>query len=161
MKVYRGELEHPIVFPESTIITKENLDSIDFNKVVYCEVATTGAMGNAGGIILYLLKDERSLVTYEINIKLDKELFDTTSDLIKQHAGAFIYLSGGYGNSVLIKKDLKLEIDEKYKCFWYHSQSTKLRIDSSVHGVFNSLVARMKSINDDKSKEKKNNWNGN
>jgi hypothetical protein len=43
------------------------------------------------------------------------------------------------------KKGAQLEIDEKYNCFWYHSSDTKLRIDSSVKGVFLRVVAEMTS----------------
>jgi hypothetical protein len=49
------------------------------------------------------------------------------------------------GNYVYVRKDIQLEIDEKYNCFWYHSQNTKLRIDSSVRGVFINVVSGMKN----------------
>ena len=144
MKVYRATLENPIVFPESVIITAENLDSIDFDKVIYCEISPTGAMGNEGGILAYLLDDKDDLITYETNVSIDKESYDATSERINQNANLFINYSGGMGNYVYIKKGAQLEIDEKYNCFWYHSSDTKLRIDSSVKGVFLSLVAEMK-----------------
>ncbi len=144
MKLYRGTIGHPIAFPESVIITAENLDSIDFDKVIYCEISPTGAMGNEGGILIYLLDDKGKLITYEINVAIDKEIWDATSERINQNANLFINYSGGFGNYVYIKKGAQLEIDEKYNCFWYHSPDTKLRIDSSVKGVFLSLVAGMK-----------------
>jgi len=145
MKLYRATLEKPIVFPESTIITVENLSSIDFNKIIYCEVAPKGAMGNEGGILMYVLKDENTLITYEINLKLDTQVFDTVSGRISQNANLFIDHPGGMGNYVYIKKNVQLEIDKKYNCFWYHSQETKLRINSSVQGVFLSVSTDMKS----------------
>ena len=147
MKYYRGTLEKPIVFSESVIITAENLDSLDFNKVVYCEVSPPGAMGNEGGILIYLLNNEDNLITYETNISIDKESYDATSERINQNASLFINYSGGMGNYVYIKKGAQIEIDEKYNCFWYHSQNTKLRIDSSVRGVFLRVVAEMSSLN--------------
>ena len=144
MKLYRGTIGHPIVFPKSVIITAENLDSIDFDKVIYCEISPTGAMGNEGGILAYLLDDKDDLITYETNVSIDKESYDATSERINKNANLFINYSGGMGNYVYIKKGAQLEIDEKYNCFWYHSSDTKLRIDSSVKGVFLSLVAEMK-----------------
>ena len=144
MKLYRATLGKPIVFPESIIITSKNLDSIDFNKIIYCEVSPKGAMGNEGGILIYVLKDENTLITYEINLKVDVQVFDNISELISQNANLFIEHNGGMGNYVYVKKGLQLEIDEKYNCFWYHSQDTKLRINSSVQGVFLSVVAGMK-----------------
>ncbi|QQR82482.1 hypothetical protein IPJ70_04375 [Candidatus Campbellbacteria bacterium] len=142
--LYRGTIGHPIVFPESVIITTENLDSIDFNKVIYCEISPMGAMGNEGGIFIYLLDDKEKLTTYETNVSVDKESYNATLERINQKANLFTNHSGGMGNYVYIKKGVELEIDEKYNCFWYHSQNTKLRIDSSVRGVFLHLVAEMK-----------------
>ena len=144
MKVYRGTLEKPIVFSESVIITTENLNSIDFDKVIYCEISPMGAMGNEGGILIYLLNDENNLITYEANASLDQQSFDAVLWRIDQNANLFVNYRGGFGNYVYVKKNVQLEIDEKYNCFWYHSQNTKLRIDSSVQGVFLSVVADMK-----------------
>lgn len=144
MKVYRGTIGEPIVFPESVIITSGNLDSIDFDKVIYCEISPTGAMGNEGGILIYVLADKDNLITYETNESIDKESYDATSERIKQEAELFINYYGGMGNYIYVKKGAQLEIDEKYNCFWYHSQDTKLRIDSSVKGVFLHVVIDMK-----------------
>lgn len=144
MQLYRGTIGHPIVFPKSVIITPENLDSIDFDKVIYCEISPMGAMGNEGGILIYVLDDKDNLITYETNISQDKESYDATSERINQKANIFTNHSGGMGNYVYIKKGAELEIDEKYNCFWYHSQDTKLRVDPSVKGVFLSLIAGMK-----------------
>lgn len=141
--VYRGTLAEPIVFPESVIITLENLSSIDFDKVIYCEISPIGAMGNEGGILIYVLSDTDTLVTYETNASKDKASFDATSELIHQNEKRFTHHNGGFGNGVYIKRGVQLEIDEKYQCFWYHSQNTKLRIDSSVQGVFLSVIAEL------------------
>lgn len=145
MKLYRGTLEKLFVFPHSTIITVENLDAIDFDRVLYCEITPKGAMGNEGGILLYLLQDEDTLSTYETNSEVDMQTFEAVSKRIHQHAELFTNYYGGMGNSVYVGKNAQLEIDEKYNCFWYHSQNTKLRIDSSVQGVFLAVVADMKS----------------
>lgn len=147
MKLYRGTVGHPIVFPESVIITSENLDSIDFDKVVYCEISSAGAMGNAGGILLYLLDGEEdgedNFITYETNVSTDEESYEATSERMNQKANFFVNYSGGFGNDVYVRKDTQLEVDEEYNCFWYHSQNTKLRIDSSVRGVFLQVVSEM------------------
>jgi len=145
MKVYRGTLKKPIVFSESIIITTENLDSIDFDKIIYCEISPMGAMGNEGGILIYLLKDEDNLITYETNESVDKQSYDAVSTIIQQKMNLFIGYYGGMGNSVYIKKNAEIEIDKKYNCFWYNSQNTKLRIDSSVQGVYFAVVADMTS----------------
>lgn len=146
MKLYRATLKNPIVFAESVIITSENLDSINFDKVIYCEISPKGAMGNEGGILMYVLVDENSLTTYETNELVDKESYDAVSEKINQNMNLFVNYSGGFGNYVYVKNNVKLEIDEKYKCFWYHSPETKLRINSSVEGVFRSIVAEMNTL---------------
>lgn len=143
--LYRGTLEKPIVFPESVIITAENLNSINFDRVIYCEISPMGAMGNEGGILIYVLGDKDDLTTYETNESLDKESYENTSEYINRNTDLFINYSGGMGNYVYVKKGIQLEIDEKYNCFWYHSQNTKLRIDSSVRGVFLNVAAQMKN----------------
>ncbi len=142
--LYRATLEKPIVFPESVIITPKNLGLIDFDKIIYCEVSPMGAMGNEGGIVLYLLNDKDNLVTYETNVSIDKESYEAVCERIDQNRDLFSNYSGGFGNYVYIKKGAQLEVDEKYKCFWYHSQDTKLRIDSSVEGVFLRVSAEIK-----------------
>ena len=144
MKLYRGTLEKPIVFSESVTITTENLNSIDFDKVIYCEISPMGAMGNEGGIIIYVLSEEDNLITYETNASIDQQSYDAVLERIDQNVNLFVNYRGGFGNYVYIKKNVQLEIDEKYNCFWYHSQNTKLRINSSVQGVFLSVVADMK-----------------
>ena len=144
MKLYRGTTGHPIVFSESVIIAAENLDSVDFDKVIYCEIYPIGAMGNEGGVLIYLLGDKDNLITYETNIAVDKESYDTISERIIKNENLFIHYYGGMGNDVFIKKGTQLEIDEKYNCFWYHAQNTKLRIDSSVEGVFLHVIAEMR-----------------
>jgi len=144
MKMYRATLGEPIVFPESVIITADNLDSIDFDKVIYFEVSPMGAMGNEGGILIYMLRDKDNLITYETNESLDKDSYDAALERISQKTNLFIRYHGGMGNHVHIQKGAQLEIDEKYNCFWYHSQDTKLRIDSSVKGVFLHVVIDMK-----------------
>ena len=141
--VYRGTLEKPIVFPESIIITSKNLDSIDFDKVIYFEISPMGAMGNEGGILIYVLKDEDTLITYEVNIKMDPKAFNAVLELISQNINLFLNYSGGAGNHVYVKNNIELEIDKKYNCFWYYSSKTKLRINSSVVGVFLSVIAEM------------------
>ncbi len=143
--VYRGVLKERILYPESTIITTDNLDDIDFSKVIYCEISPEGAMGNEGGIVLYVLENEDSLTTYETNEFIDKQAFEAVEEKIGQNRDFFTNYYGGAGNYVHIRKSIDLEIDEKYQCFWYHSKTTKLRIDSSVEGVFLAVVAEMTS----------------
>lgn len=143
--VFRGVIKERILYPTSITITNKNLKYIDFDKVIYCEISNEGAMGNEGGIILYLLQDENTLVTYETNAFLDKQAYEVASEKIIQNMDFFKSYYGGFGNYVYIKSSANMEIDEEYNCFWYHSKTTKLRIDSSVSGVFLSVITEMMS----------------
>lgn len=142
--LYRGVLKKPIIYPFSILITSENIESIDFNKIIYCEVSAEGAMGNVGGILIYVVEDEDKIFTFETNVSVNKEMYMAISEKVKQNSGLFTKFPGGFGNYVFINKNINLEIDEEYDCFWYHSKKTKLRIDSSVSGVFQSIVAESK-----------------
>src|SRR3989338_2274496 len=95
MKLYRGTLEKPIVFSESVTITTENLNSIDFDKVIYCEISPMGAMGNEGGIIIYVLSEEDNLITYETNASIDQQSYDAVLERIDQNVNLFVNYRGG------------------------------------------------------------------
>ena len=142
--LYRGVLKKPIIYPYSILITPENIENIDFNKIIYCEASAEGAMGNVGGILIYVVEDEDKIITFETNVSVNREMYIAISERIKQNSSLFTQFPGGFGNYVFIKKSTNFEIDEKYNCFWYHSENTKLRVDSSVVGVFQSVVTEMK-----------------
>jgi hypothetical protein len=141
--VYRGVLEKPIIYHDSILITPENIEIIDFDKIIYCEVAAEGAMGNVGGILIYTLEDEDTLSTYETNVSIDREMYIAMSERIDQNIDVFDTYHGGFGNYVYIRKGANLEVDTKYSCLWYHSETTKLRVDCSVEGVFLSISSAL------------------
>jgi len=144
VKLYRGVLEKPIIYPKSIFITTKNIESIDFKKVIYGELSVEGAMGNMGGILLYVLENKDNLITYETNAFIDKEAYKAVSEKIDLNIGLFNTYNGGFGNYVYVKKGINLEIDDEYNCFWYHSKDTKFRVNSSVVGVFNHVVNQMR-----------------
>ncbi len=141
--LYRSVVEKRILYSESTIITIKNLAAIDFNKVIYCEISEEGAMGHEGGILLYVLEHENKLTSYETNVFTDKEAYEAASEKIRQNTDLFTNYYGDFGNYVYVKKNINLEIDYKYNCFWYSSKTTKLRLESSVTGVFLAVAAEM------------------
>ena len=143
VKLYRGVLEKPIIYPESILITITNIGNIDFKKVIYGELSEEGAMGNMGGILLYVLDNKDSLITYETNAFIDKEAYKAVTEKVDLNISLFNTYDGGFGNYVYVKKGINLEIDDEYNCFWYHSKDSKLRVNSSVVGVFNNVVNGM------------------
>ena len=116
------------------------LENIDFKDVIYGERSQSGAMGNAGGIILYVLKDEK-LIKYETNSFKDEKTALESLRQITLHEDLFDFYYGGMGNGAFINKMTPLEIDHENKCFWYKSHKNRYRIDSSVYGVFKNVAA--------------------
>lgn len=130
-------------YPGSTKLTLEILEGIDFKKVIYGERSQSGAMGNAGGIILYVIKDNK-LTRYETNVSKDSK---TTIEALKQitlNEELFDLFYGGMGNGVFVKKKVKLEIDENDNCFWYIDGKFRHKIEPSNKGVFLGVSEQLK-----------------
>ena len=135
-----------------TKLTKSVLDSILPKEIIYAEVAGGGAMGNSGGIMLYLIKEEQ-LICYETSLFTDEEIYLEAEALLLRHQdrfknentevreSQFDYFYGGMGNNVFINKNVALEIKEGY--FSYIKNGIEYQISSSVQGVFNSVVSAM------------------
>lgn len=134
-------------------LTKSLLDSILPKKIIYAEVAGGGAMGNAGGIMLYVIKDVQ-LICYETNVFTDEEIYLLAEELLLKHQDNFKYddldrevilfehFYGGMGNNVFVNKNVTLEIKEGF--FIYNKDGVKYQISSSVQGVFDGVVYAMK-----------------
>lgn len=123
-------------------LTVNILQKIDFKDVIYGERSQTGAMGNAGGIILLVI-DGDELIKYETNAFKDEK---TALEALKQitlHEDLFDLYYGGMGNGVIINKKTPIEIDYDNKCFWYTSHKNRYRIDSSVYGVFKNVASQI------------------
>jgi hypothetical protein len=134
-----------MIEPVMVALTKEILDTLPIEKIIYAEFAPLGAMGNEGGVMLYIIKDDK-LICYEANIYKDKNLYnDAVSvleknsissrfNMIKSKNGTFKFYGGGMGNNVFINKDASLKIGNGY--FIYVQNNEEYIIFSSVEGVF-------------------------
>jgi hypothetical protein len=139
--------------PVTIKLTKSILDGILPKEIIYAEVAGGGAMGNAGGIMLYLIKNEQ-LICYETNVFTDEEVYLLANKLLLKYQDIFKYddidvvvilfnhFYGGMGNNVFINKNVTLEIKKGY--FIHNRDSIEYQILSSVQGVFESVVYAMK-----------------
>ena len=128
-------------------LTKEILETILPKEIIYAEVAGGGAMGNSGGIIIYVVKEE-PLICYETSIFTDEEVFILADDFLSNYAKLFFnFYYGGMGNNVFIKKDAELKIKEEH--FAYLHNGFEYKIYSSVKGVFNSVVNSMNNPNNE------------
>lgn len=145
-----------MINPISKALSKSILNSIEIEKIIYAEVTPPGAMGNAGGIMIYIPQSGTSkLVCYETNIYHDEETYSLAEELLFRHLDRsntnnenenlfFNYYYGGVGNNVFINKKVKLTIQDDF--FVYKTHDLEFQIFSSVQGVFNSVVYQMNSI---------------
>lgn len=139
-------------------LTKSLIESITPKKIIYAEVVGGGAMGNAGGIMLYLIKDD-ILICYETNVFTDEEIYLQAKELLLKHQdhfknadiklqdNLFDHFYGGMGNNVFVNKNITLEIKEGY--FIYKKSNIEYQILPSVQGVFNRVVYTMKNPESD------------
>ncbi len=135
-------------------LTKSLIESIIPKEIIYAEVASGGAMGNAGGIMLYLIKEDK-LFCYETNVFINEKNYFQAGELLLKHQDRFgntnielkdklfDYFYGGMGNNVYVNKNIELEIKEGY--FSYKKDNIEYQILPSVQGVFNNVVYRMKN----------------
>lgn len=129
-------------YPGSTELNLDLLKDIEFKNVIYGERSQSGAMGNAGGIILYVIKDNK-LTRYETNVSKDSKTAIEALKQITLNEDLFDLFYGGMGNGVFVKKKTKLEIDEKNNCFWYINKKSRFKIEPSNKGVFLGVSERM------------------
>jgi hypothetical protein len=148
-----------MIKPISKSLLVSTLKKIEVNNILYAEVTPTGAMGNSGGIIIYLRdRTNKEIVRYETNIDDNEEAYllageilfkysdneNTNSDNVNLY---FDYYYGGMGNNVFINKKIKLSLHEKY--FIYKEAESEYQITSSVPSVFfsvNDQINTKKSI---------------
>ncbi|MEM6721020.1 MAG: hypothetical protein AAF611_16940 [Bacteroidota bacterium] len=129
-------------------LTRRILRKVAVVDIVYAEIASEGAMGNDGRIILYVLKNEL-LTRYETNIFEDKKNYERALKLlIKKQKGPIIdysqtdpnlfeYQYGGVGNHVFINKNVTLIDQGSY--FTFNRNDKEYSIFCSVTGVYNCV----------------------
>ncbi len=144
-----------MISPITKKLSKSTLERIETDKIIYAEVTPPGAMGNSGGIIIYLRQDnDKEMLCYETSIYDDeetyllaeKELFKYLDREDKNNNKEPLYFDfyyGGMGNNVFINKNINLSIQDNY--FIYQADNLEFQIFSSVQGVFNSVVNHMNS----------------
>ena len=139
-------------------LTKSVLDSIVPEEIIYAEVAGGGAMGNSGGIMLYLIKED-ALICYETNVSTNEEIYNKAEELLVKHIGQsrstdsvvqdklFDRFYGGMGNNSFVNVNVTFEITDSF--FIYKKDNIDYHIRPSVRGVFNSVVYEMKKSKSD------------
>ena len=132
-----------------TKLSKETLDMLSANDIVYAELAEGGAMGNAGGITIYSLKDNE-LNRFETSLFDNENFYSDAQKLLLEHQDKleienikvdeilFDYHYGGMGNHVFINKRIALEKGEDF--FTFKLENENYKIYPTVQGVFNSVT---------------------
>lgn len=124
---------------EKVRITASGIAGLKFENVIYGERSQAGAMGNAGGIILYVL-DGDSFTMYHANLSTDEQAYSEGLFKIAANELQFDVYAGGFGNGVFIKKDISLVVIEEDESFWYIKEDKPYMIKSSVKGVFDNVA---------------------
>lgn len=148
-------MKNAITKPLSKLI----LTGIEPKEIIYAEVTPQGAMGNSGGIIIYIPESGTDqLICYEVNITYDQETYLLAEDILfkhldKQNSGNanknlyFDIYDGRMGNIVFINKKVKLEVKENY--FIYRSEQSQFQLFSSVQGVFMGVASEIQKRKND------------
>lgn len=143
-----------MITPITKKLSKSILDSIEIDKIIYAEVTPLGAMGNSGGIIIYIRQKNTEMLCFETSIYDDEETYLLAEEILLKHLDRennvsgkeelyFDFYDGGMGNYVFINKKINLSIQDNY--FVYHVDNLEYQIFSSVQGVFNSVINHMNS----------------
>lgn len=133
----------------TTKLSKEIMDILSANDIVYAELAEGGAMGNAGGITIYSLKDN-DLNRFETSLFDNENFYSDAQKLLLEHQDKldienikaeeilFDYHYGGMGNHVFVNKRIELK---KWKDFFtFKVENENYKIHPTVQGVFNSVA---------------------
>jgi len=146
-------MENIIVAPIIVELSTEILDTLPIDKVLYAEYAMPDAKGNAGEVMLYIIKD-RNLICYKTNIFNNESIYNKAINDLKRNQftsrykdvinedGIFKFYSGGYGNNVLINKNISLEIRHGY--FVYYKDDKKYILPISTREVFEHVFSTMR-----------------
>lgn len=134
---------------KTTKLSKEIIEQLLVNNIVYAELAEGGAMGNAGGVTIYVLKD-KELFRYETSLFDDDNFYSDAKNLLLKYQNKFEYENleikevlfdyhyGGMGNHIFVNKKITLEKAENF--FTFKMRNNSYKIYCSVQGVFNSVA---------------------
>ncbi len=139
--------------PKSALLSSRIIDGMDFHQVVYAEVTPAGAMGNSGGILIYV-EESGALTKYEVNVYHDSEAYFRAEEALFKHVRIpgdedgstknellFDYFWGGMGNNVLVNKYAALEVEAD--SFSIQKNGTRHLIHPSCSGVFESVAREL------------------
>ncbi|MBR5408977.1 hypothetical protein IK112_03530 [Candidatus Saccharibacteria bacterium] len=116
-------------------LTASFINKLDPKNVIYAEYAHSGAMGNVGGMMFYVLEDG-NLNLYETNIFKHQADYEAGCEFLQKNEDLFCKMNGGFGNLVFVLADSKLEDDSNSSHLVYKKDGKRYCIESSVLGVY-------------------------
>ena len=135
-------------------LTLELMQTLTPGEIIFAEAAVSGAMGNAGGIVIHRM-EEGELVRYSTNIFTDEPAYLKAWKMLFKHQDRYFYDGkeegevlfeyhyGGMGNHVLLNRAASFRLEDNHLV--YEGKSREHRIDCTVRGVFNNLVKSLNS----------------
>ncbi|GAA4801795.1 hypothetical protein [Litoribaculum gwangyangense] len=133
-------------------LTEEILNKFIMDNIIYVEYAEGGAMGNTGGLIIYIIENDDS-VHYETNVYNNAELYKKARLKIERQSNGlfnrnhkypiiFDYHYGGFGNHTFLNINFNIGRTEDSLLFKKGNDSFEVR--SSNKGVFEHIVGSIK-----------------
>jgi len=134
-----------------TKLTFDLVNSFKFRNVIYAEVASAGAMGNTGGIIMYVIIEEQFLCL-EVSVFEEKEIYKFVALELSKHKrdincdylnyqDIFDFINGGMGNNVFVNINCPLKVGNGFLIYQYNNHEYK--IDCSCLGVFDNVLSAL------------------
>jgi len=122
-------------------LTNENIQAFNPERIMYFEVAAGGAMGNAGGQILYYLNRVGDIVCFATSCFTDSDAYTNMLALIENNKDKFIHAYGGMGNECFIGKKYRIHIDDNRAVFTWKGHD----LIPSCDGVFLSVAEALRN----------------
>ena len=135
-------------------LSRETLDSLTINEIIYAEFAHPDGMGNSGSFILYVMNGDK-LIRYEGNIYKNKDIYNDVVNILKNNRivlsdntinknGIFTYYYAGLHNHVFLNARMQLKIDDRW--FVYTKSNVKYGICTSLCRVFESVASAWRAF---------------
>ena len=149
----QNEIKQLTKEPVLTQLTKSIINSIKPEDIIYAEFASAGAMGNAGGVMIYTIQNN-TLLRCQTSLSTNEEIYKQATELLLEHQDQIKrkdiilketllnYFYGGMGNHVFVSKNVLLNNRDGY--FICEIEKYEYKISASVQGVFNSVVRNLK-----------------
>lgn len=118
-------------------LTKDNVINLNINDIIYSEIAASGAMGNAGGVMVYIFVNSE-FILYHTNVFDNKLVYQKIRELLfqgqEEKQSCLNYHYGGMGNHAFTNKNFDLIKEESH--FVFKTKDSVYKILPSVNGVF-------------------------